>query len=298
MIENMDYSNKQMAGKTCMITGATAGIGMHTAERLAEMGARVIVVGRNPVKTVSTAMDIRERTGNPDVDTLVADLSNQAQIRRLVGEFIARYDRLDVLVNNAGGFFLWRQNSIDNIEMTFALNHLNYFLLTNLLLDILQETALKETEARVVNVSSTGHIGKRLDFDDLEMKRRYHPMQAYGRSKLANILFTKELSRRFADSGVTANALHPGWVATDIGKNNGLLVRSLLPLLQWNAMSPQEGAQTSIYLASNPVVKGVSGEYFVDCRVSEPDPAALDLKAAERLWEISAEMTSLSRENL
>jgi len=282
-----------MRNRVCLVTGATAGIGLHTAIGLAQMGATVVLVGRDEAKTIRTAADIHSGTGSTNVYPLVADLSSQTQIRRLAGEFTNRFERLDVLVNNAGAFFLWRQLSVDNIEMTFALNHLNYFLLTNLLLETLKETALRQGEARVVNVSSNGHSRKRLDFEDLEMKRRYHPMQAYGRSKLANLLFTKELSRRLAGDGVTANALHPGWVATDIGRNNGWLVRGLLPLIQLNALSPHEGARTSIYLASSPRIAGVSGEYFVDCQISEPDPAALDLQSAERLWQISAGMTAL-----
>ena len=283
-----------MQGKVCLVTGATAGIGQYTAIALARMGASVILVGRDTGKTKRIALNIRENTGSFNIFTLVADLSSQAQIRRLADEFKTRFDRLDVLVNNAGGFFLWRQNSVDNIEMNFALNHLNYFLLTNLLLEELIRTARHQGEARVVNVASHAHTGKKLDFEDLEMKRRYHPMQAYGRSKLANILFTKELSRRLKETGVTANALHPGWVATDIGKNNGWLVRAVIPLLQLNALSPKEGARTGIFLASSPQVVGLNGEYFMDCRISPPDPAALDLESAAKLWEASAEMTGLN----
>jgi len=194
-----------------------------------------------------------------------------------------------VLVNNAGAFFLRRQESADGVEMTFALNHLNYFLLTYLLLDRLKASA----PARIVNVASDSHRGALINFNDLQGKRGYNGFQAYGQSKLANVLFTYELARRLEGAQVTANALHPGFVATNIGKNNGLLARLVMPIAQLNAIRPEEGARTGVYLASSPDVEGVSGTYFTREKPVQSDPASYDLQAARQLWEISAEMTGL-----
>lgn len=273
-----------------MVTGATSGIGCATAWELARLGAAVIVVGRDQQRTASTVNEIRQATGNPVVDFLLADLSSQAQIRNLAEELMHRYDRLDVLVNNAGAYFLRRQLSVDGIEMTFATNHLNYFLLTNLLLELIKSSA----PARIVNVSSNAHYGNRLDFDDLQNKRRYWGMQPYGRSKFANVLFTYELARHLDGSGVTANALHPGFVRTNIGKNNGWLARLLVPLIQLQGISPDQGAETNTYLACSPDVEGLTGKYFVRKQPVASDPATYDEGAAARLWEISADMVGIS----
>jgi NAD(P)-dependent dehydrogenase (short-subunit alcohol dehydrogenase family) len=276
--------------KTCLVSGATSGIGLATAQGLAKMGARVVVVGRDAEKCARVVKDIRRESGNDHVDCLLADLSDQSQIRKLALEFHESYARLHVLVNNAGGFFLRRQESVDGLEMTFALNHLNYFLLTLLLVDVLKESA----PARIVNVSSETHREEHLDFDDLQMKRRYNPARAYGRSKLANILFTRELARRLEDSGTTANALHPGFVATNIGKNNGWLARLVVPLAQRRGVSPEKGARTSLYLASSPEVANLSGEYFIKSKPVEAGEAAYDDQAARRLWEVSEELSGES----
>lgn len=285
----MGSLNSTLHGKTCLITGATAGIGVITAQSLAQMGAEVIVVGRSREKCIATVERIKENTGNNSVEYMLADLSSQAQIRTLVEEFQDQHDRLDVLVNNAGGFFLWRWESVDGIEMTFALNHLNYFLLTNLLLETLRASA----PSRVVNVSSNSHYGARINFDDIEGKHRYRGWQAYGQSKLANVLFTYELARRLEGSGVTCNALHPGFVATDIGRNNGWYARLFLWFAHRRALTPEQGARTSIYLATSPEVAGVYGKYFVKCKQVESDPASYDVETAHRLWDVSVEMVGI-----
>jgi NAD(P)-dependent dehydrogenase (short-subunit alcohol dehydrogenase family) len=285
----MTVQDGHMAGKVCMVTGATSGIGLVTARTLAQQGATVIAVGRNLTKGTSTVAHIQQETGNPSVEYMQADLSAQAQIRRLAQEFKSRYSHLHVLVNNAGGFFIKRQLSVDGIEMTFALNHLNYFLLTNLLLDTLKTSA----PARVVNVASDTHRRAKMDFENLEGERKYSGMRAYGQSKLAVVLFTYELARRLEGTQVTANALHPGFVATNIGRNNRWLFRLVAPLIKLIALSPEEGAQTSIYLASSPEVAEVTGKHFDQKKPGPPAPASYDQAAARRLWEISAEMTGL-----
>ncbi|MBN1454273.1 MAG: SDR family oxidoreductase [Anaerolineales bacterium] len=280
-----------MKNKTCLITGATSGIGRATALALAQKGATVILAGRDEELCQSTIAWIKNKTGNSNIDYLLADLSVQAQVRALAAEFKSRYERLDVLVNNAAAIFFFRQVSADGIEMNLAVNHLAYFLLTNLLLDTLKASA----PARVVNVASNSHYGKRLDLDNLELKRGYNPGKAYGRSKLANLYFTYELARRLEDegTGVTVNAMHPGFVRTNMAANNGWLVRLFLPLVHLNSLTPEEGARTAIYLASSPDVEGVSGKYFVREREVASDPVSYDESTAKGLWEMSEEMTNL-----
>jgi NAD(P)-dependent dehydrogenase (short-subunit alcohol dehydrogenase family) len=276
-----------MQNKICLITGATSGIGQAAAMGLAQKGATVIVAGRDEKRCQKTVSKIKGETGNSNVEYLLADLSVQAQVRKLADEFKSRYERLDVLVNNAGAINFFRRLSADGIEMTFAVNHLAYFLLTNLLLDALKASA----PVRIVNVASNAHLDKHLDFDDLELKRGYSPMLAYGRSKLANLYFTYELARRLEGTGVTANAMHPGFVRTNIAGNNGWPVRLALPLVHLNSLTPEEGARTIVYLASSPEVEGVSGKYFVREREVASDPASYEEVAAKRLWEISEKMT-------
>ena len=281
--------NGHMQDKVCMVTGATAGIGRVTATALARQGAAVIIASRNPQRCAETAARTRQETGNARVDYLAADLSSQAQIRQLVEEFHKRYDRLDVLVNNAGAFYMRRQESVDQIEMTFALNHLNYFLLTNLLLDTIEASA----PARIVNVSSDAHRGGQIRFDDLQGQKKFSGWRAYAQSKLANVLFTYELARRLEGKEVTANALHPGFVATRFAENNGGLYKAAMSLVHLFARTPEQGARTSIYLASSPQVEGVSGKYFTDEKPVDSDPASYDQVSARRLWDVSAEMTGL-----
>jgi retinol dehydrogenase-12 len=286
----MDGSNGLMDGKVCMVTGATSGIGKVTARELLRLGAKVVMVGRSQERCDITAEQFRKETGSELVDYLVADLSSQAEVRRLANNFLGRYDRLDVLVNNAGGFFMKRQESVDGIEMTFALNHLNYFLLTHLLLECVQASA----PARIVNVSSNGHRGARINFDDLQGERIYSGWRAYAQSKLANVLHAYQLSRRLDAGRVTVNALHPGFVSTRLARNNGLVFQLVMPLMRIIARSPEEGARTSVYLATSPQVQGVTGKYFEDSQVVPADPAADDEATAQGLWRVSMEMTGLA----
>jgi NAD(P)-dependent dehydrogenase (short-subunit alcohol dehydrogenase family) len=257
---------------------------------LAKMGATVIVAGRSEERCQKTVAHIQQETRNFHVNYLLGDLSVQAQVRQLAEKFKARYKRLDVLVNDAGAIFLRRRVSADGIEMNIALNHLAYFLLTNLLLDTLKASA----PARVVNVASNSHYGKHLDFDNLELKRGYNPLRAYGRSKLCNLYFTYELAWQLEDTDVTVNAMHPGFVATNMGANNGWLVRSFLPLIHRNSLTPEQGARTAVYLASSSDVEGVTGKYFVREREVKSDPVSYDESAAKRLWEVSERMTGLA----
>ena len=279
-----------LAGKVCMVTGATSGIGKVAARELAKRGAIVVVVGRNEARSKATVSQIRQQTANASVEYLLADLSSQQEIRRLAREFESRYSRLDVLVNNAGAIMLSRRESVDGIEMTLALNHLAYFLLTNLLLDTLKSSA----PARIVNVSSNSHEGAKLDFDDLQNRRRYWGFRAYAWSKLENILFSYELARRLEGTGVTVNALHPGLVGTNFLANNGALGRLLKMLVVIKGISPERGARTSIYLASSPELETVTGRYFFQEQEVPSSSASYDEDAARRLWQLSAEMTGLA----
>ena len=288
---SQNQANKQsMRGKVCMVTGATSGIGQVTAAALAAQGAHVIVVGRNRAKAQQVVGEIRRQTGNDAVWYLLADFSDLQQVRELAAAFSAQYSQLDVLVNNAGTYFNTRHPAPGGVEMTFHVNHLAHFLLTNLLLDTLTASA----PARIVNVTSRAHEYDNMDFDDLGFERSYFGMKAYARSKLANLLFTYELARRLAGSGVTVNAVHPGGVATDIWRTNFPV---LGPAIKWVmslfALTPEEGADTLIYLASSPDVEGVTGKYFVEREAIASSPLSYDEQVAARLWEVSEELTAV-----
>lgn len=285
----MAHSNKPMYGKVCMVTGAASGIGAITAQALAQQGAAVILVDRDSEKGAGTVERIKRQTGNPAVEFTHADLSAQAEIRQLVQQFKSRYQRLDVLVNNAGAMFDRRQESVDGIEMTFALNYLGYFLLTNLLLGTIRASA----PARIINTASSSHVRARINFNDLESRANYHGLRAYGRSKLAILLFTYELSRRLEGTGVTVNALHPGIVATNFAVNSRETVGLLVRLFRFAFISPEQGAQTGIYLATSPEVEGVTGKYFVKRKAVRSAPASYDTATASRLWQVSAAYTNL-----
>lgn len=279
-----------MTGRTVLITGGTSGIGRATALGLATMGASIAITGRHGGRTEAAAREIRA-AGAGQVDTFVADMSSQAEVRRLAGEVLQRLPRIDVLVNNVGGFWGSRHLTVDGLEHTFALNHLAPFLLTNLLLERLRESA----PARVVTVSSGAHVMGRINFDDLQGERSYSSAGAYGLSKLANILFTRELARRLQGSGVTANALHPGMVRTSFGAEDPARLQRLFnPLIKPFMKTPAQGAATSIHLASSPEVDGVSGGYFVGCRPARPSGRSRDDAVAARLWQVSAELVGLA----
>jgi retinol dehydrogenase 12 len=280
-----------MNGKICLVTGATGGIGYVTAYALAQMGATTIVLSRNREKCIDTVDRIKRETGNPYMSYIAADLSSQREVRRAAAEFKSGYDRLHVLVNNAGGTYSKRRETVDGIELTFALNQLAYFLLTNLLLDKLKAGA----PSRIVIVSSELHKRARLDFDDLESKQKYNGMAAYRQSKLANMLFACELTRRLEGTGVTVNTLSPGLVATNIGlQDGGMYALSKKIVNRLMGITPEEGAQTGIHLATSPDVEGATGQYFVKSAASTPSALACDRDAAKRLWDISARMTGLS----
>jgi len=279
----------ELDGKTCLITGASSGIGRATALALAGMGAQLVLVCRDRGRGENVLAEIAQQTGKTEATLLLGDLAVQCDIRRVAAEFLAIDRPLHVLINNAGVVNLHRSVTADGIESTFAVNHLAYFLLTNLLFERLRRSA----PARIVNVASEAHKFAPLDFDDLGNERRYRAMRVYGQSKLANILFTAELARRCAGTGVTANSLHPGAVSTRLGTNNGAWTRAVIALLRPFFRSPTDGAATSIYLASSPAVDGVSGKYFANCREKAPSRAASDPDAARRLWEISAQMTGI-----
>ena len=277
-----------MEGKTCLITGGSDGIGFAAALELARQGARVIIVGRNAAKTEAAVSRIRAETGNPSVSCLLADLSSQQEVRRLAGQVQEGTPRLDVLLNNAGAIFLSHRSSVDGIEMTFALNHLGYFLLTTLLLERLKESAA----ARIVNVSSDSHFSvSSLQLERLPRPGGHRGYRAYARSKLCNLLFTYELARRLAGSGVTANALHPGLVRTNIARNNGIRGRLVNYFIGARGMPAAQGAETLTYLAASPEVEGVTGQFFVDCRAVPSAPLSYDRELAAGLWELSERLT-------
>ncbi len=283
-----------LAGKTILITGATNGIGQVAALELARQNAKVVIASRSAAKCEQTVQNIKSAVPNAQVEYIAGDLSTLSGIRQIATQFLSTHQRLDVLLNNAGGYFNTRQETADGLEMTFALNHMSYFLLTHLLLDTLKATAAEAGEARIINVSSSAHKVPALTIDDLQRKKAFRGFRVYGESKLMNVLFTQELAERLKSSAVTVNALHPGFVRTGFGRNNAGIVATLLSVLQVFALTPEKGAETSIYLASSPDVKGVSGQYFVKKKAEAPGKAAQDLNVQHQLWDISAKIAGMS----
>ncbi|MDH3942834.1 MAG: SDR family oxidoreductase [Anaerolineae bacterium] len=275
-----------MDGKICLVTGATSGIGSAAAVELARMGATVIIGARNEAKAEKARRRIGELSESDDLHTAIADLSLQSEVRRLGGELEMRFPRIDVLINNAAGVFFRRQTTSEGIEKTWATNHLSYFLLTSLLMP-----ALERSEAgRIVNVSSSAHKRGEIYFDDVELKEGYSWRKAYGQSKLANLLFSYELSRNLKGKNITVNALHPGWVATEIGQNFWL-ARITAPLIFRSAKTPEQGAETVVHLASAKEIEGVTGKFFIDKVETESAAHSHDRESAKRLWAISETMT-------
>ncbi len=276
-----------MQGKTVIITGATSGIGEVAAIRLAGQGARIVFTARDRKRADDTMAALRNANPSADHAVHMGDLSTLAEMKR-VGAELAREPRIDVLINNAGAMFNRRQETVDGLELTFALNHMAYFVITNTLRPKLT------SGARIVTTASNAHRGARLDFDDLQSRHGYAGFPVYSSTKLCNILFNRELARRIAGSTVTANALHPGFVATRFGDNSGGLLRTVFKVAKpIGAISPEEGAQTIIYLASSPKVANVSGEYFHECRIATPTAEARNDADARRLWEISERIAGL-----
>jgi retinol dehydrogenase-12 len=276
--------NSCMQGKVCLITGATAGIGKVAATALAALGAEVVITGRNPQKTRDTVEQIKSESGSQFVQYLLADFSDLRQVRDLAAAFKEGHSRLDVLLNNAGTFFNTRIMTTHGVEMVLLVNHLAPFLLTNLLLEVIQSSA----PARIINVTSEAHKYGKLNFDDLQFEHGFSGMMAYARSKLANILFTYELARRLDGSGVTVNAVHPGHVATDIWKTNfpvfGPALKYMLSLF---ALTPEQGAEPLITLACSPEVAGMTGQYFVKGKAARSSPPSYNGSIARQLWETS-----------
>jgi retinol dehydrogenase 14 len=279
-----------MTGKTVLVTGATSGIGKATALGLAVMGARLAITGRSRERTEDAAVEIRA-AGGGRVDVFVADLCSQAEVRRLADEALHCLSRIDVLVNNVGGYWNTRHLTVDGLERTLALNHLAPFLLTNLLLPRLKQSA----RARVVTVASNAQAMGRIDFEDLQGARSYSGARAYNQSKLANVLFTYELARRLTTSSVTANALHPGMVSTSFGAEDpGRVQQLFVPFIRPFMKAPTRGAATSIYVASAPELEHVTGRYFADGKPKKSAKRSYDEASAARLWHVSADAVGLA----
>jgi NAD(P)-dependent dehydrogenase (short-subunit alcohol dehydrogenase family) len=273
--------------KIMIVTGATGGIGLITARELAATGAKVVLVGRSESRLNDAVALIMQQTPDAQLDTIQADLSSQAEVLAVANTIKQRYDHIDVLINNAGAYFTEQHFSVDGIEMTWALNHMAPFLLTTQLLDLLRASA----PARIITVSSAAHQGAIIDFDDLEGKKRFNGWKAYGQSKLANIMFTYELANRLLDSDVTANCLHPGFVATGFAQNNGGWFAKVFAVMQrYMAITPEQGAETTVFLARNDSVATTTAKYFDKCKPVPSSKVSYDVTTQRRLWQLSQDM--------
>ena len=275
-----------LSNKVVLITGANSGIGLEASVKLARLGAQVVMVGRSREKLDAAVKDVTQRAASSQVTPLLCDFSSQASIRALAGEFRKAYGRLDILVNNAGAVSPTRQVTVDGFEQTFAVNHLGYFLLTNLLLDLLKAAA----PSRIVNVSSVGHRGATLDFDNLQLEKGYTTIRAYNNSKLANVLFTRELAKKLKGTGVIVNSLHPGVVATQIWNRAPWFMQPLLPIVKLFMLSAEKGGDTIVHLATSPEVEGKTGGYYEKNRLIDPHGRGGDDALAEKLWSVSAQL--------
>jgi NAD(P)-dependent dehydrogenase (short-subunit alcohol dehydrogenase family) len=300
---NTNVENVNLTGKTALITGGTNGIGKAAAHALAKMGATVVITARSREKAVATLAEIRTSTGNQNVEAIFGDLSSMGQVRQMATDFLAKYPRLDILINNAGGIFDKPELTEDGFERTFAVNHLSHFLLTNLLLDTMKETAktADASDVRIINVSSNAYMFVRgMQFDDLSFQKGgFSPMKAYGQSKLANILFTDALTRRLKGTGITANAMHPGAVKTGFGKTStSLLTKFIGFMISMMGVTAEQGADTVVWLATSPEVANVSGKYFFKRKELTLNTFGGDAAAADRLWTLSEQMVNLATETV
>ena len=285
----VDYAPNSMRDKVVVITGATSGIGEVAADRLAQKGARIVFVARDRARGEEMRKHLRAIAGHADHTVHYADLSRLSEMKRVAEDIAVAEPQIDVLINNAGALFTHRQVTEDGLEHTFALNHMSYFVMTNLLLDRLRAMP----GARIVSTASDAHKNARLKFDDLQSGHGYSGFAVYGRTKLMNILFTRELARRLAGSGVTANCLHPGFVATRFGDRSGGFMSLAVRIAKNFAITPEQGAETIIYLASSPAVEGKSGGYYHKCKLDTPSRAGQNDADAARLWEVSAKISGL-----
>ncbi len=279
----------RLDGKTVLVTGATSGMGLEVSVALARIGARVVLVGRNAKKTEDAAADVKKRGGSEAIETLLGDFASQASVRQLAADYRARHGRLDVLLNNAGAAYAKRTLTADGVEATFAVNHLGAFLLTNLLLDLLEKSA----PARIVNVASVEHYDATMDFNDLGFERGYSVVKAYRRSKLANVLFTRALAKKLEAKRVTVNAVHPGAVATSIWSGAPGWMKPLVAIAKRFMLSPAQGAERIAYLAASPAVEAKTGLYFEKNRSKTPSWLAQDDAVAAQLWSESVRLVKL-----
>lgn len=285
----MSTQQPPLAERMVVLTGGTSGIGRATAVSLADLGVRLLLVGRDPARAEETLAILEESTGRTDVEVVLGDFASLDEVRRLAGEIGERTSRIDVLLNNAGLTLTSRQTSVDGHERTFAVNHLAPFLLTGLLLPRIVASA----PSRIVNVASEAHRFGRIDWDDVQNERRYSALRVYGQSKTANMLFTRELSRRLDGTGVTVNALHPGGIRSNLGRGNGVLLDAVQRAVGLFLRSPEQGARTSVHLATSDELLGKTGGYYARCRPKTAAAHAFDDAAARRLWQLSEELTGM-----